>query len=233
MTTLFLVGATAGISTQLGPVGGGVRILEHLLETLPASTSASVVKIYANSTDQRASCSWGESIGLKVPILEDSSAEQLIHLSELQYSRFSCEFERASTDFLLKTAKTGDLIFINDISEGPNFSKLAQAGFIIVPLFHIAVADFFCKLYLRDLFSAPRVTHFFHFLEEKLGRWSIPKLLQLVFSKERDAVQTGSLLIVPSEGIKQALLACYGVRHEPKIKVVPWNLVEIPHFPEG
>lgn len=233
MTTLFLVGATAGISTQNGPVGGGVRILEHLLESFPSLTSAPLIKIYANSIDLREEYLWGQSVGLRVPILAKASAEQLIHLSELQYSRFSYEFEQISTEYLLKNARSGDCILINDISEGPHFTTLTQAGLKVIPLFHIAVAEFFCKLYLKDLFSATKVTRFFHCLEDRLGRWSVPKLLRLVFSKERDAVQSGTLLIVPSEGLKQAILQCYGNVYESKIKIVPWNLQEIPKLPES
>lgn len=227
MPKIFLIGATAGISTSQGPVGGGVRIFEQLRETIPLFSSQKLITLSAHPQFSRNLATWGEEIHIAVDILKPfSSSEAIIHLSEIQYSRFALQFEKEVTRFLLQEAEQGDILLINDISEGPHFQKLAQAGFVVVPLFHIAVAEFFCKLYLKNFFSAPTLVKLTKKLEKYHCAWLVPKLLQLVFVKERQAVQAGTRLIVPSEGLRKALLNCYGPSNDSKIQVVPWNLHE-------
>lgn len=220
---IFLLGATSGISSKDHPVGGGVHVLEQLLEELPPYFSGSLIQLYGGSTSSTQVYSWGSAISLELPILQGRSLSALLHLSEWHYSHFARQFEKAATAYLLETGATGDLVIVNDISEGPHFQKLAQAGFILIPLFHIGVAEFFCKLYLRNYWRASTLCHVFLKIEKSLGRWVIPPLLQLIFTKERHAVHYGKLLIVPSEGLKQALIQCYGEEYSDKIKVIPWN----------
>ena len=40
----------------------------------------------------------------------------------------------------------------NDVSEGPDFAALANAGFPVFTIYHVDVVDYFCRIYLHQWF---------------------------------------------------------------------------------
>ncbi len=216
--SLFFVGATSGLATARGPVGGGVRVLEAALASLP-SDAPRAVHVYATGKAQ-GSVAEGR-IGLPVPALEGAGAERVIALSEWEYTRFSREFAAASTELLLRVGRPGDVVICNDIAEGPSFARLAAAGLVVVSLFHVLVAEFFCRMYLADLL-APRTLVRAFAAWRRLGG-PVPELLRLVFVKEAEAVASSALLVVPSAGMASSLEAIYAPGGD-RIRALPWRL---------
>ncbi len=222
---LFLLGATSGVATQAGPVGGGVRVLEALRETLPAGALTSV---YAASHYQVEHSSQGRRVGLPVACLQGASPGRIIELSEWEYTRFSSEFEAVSTAWLLRESRPGDWVICNDISEGPAFAVLARAGLKLVCLFHILVVEFFCRMYLGGWLPARRLVQGFAVWDRLWGGRASPQLLRLVFAKEAEAVRHAHSLIVPSAGLGRSLLEIYGQQWADKLCVLPWSLAASP-----
>ena len=154
-------------------------------------------------------------------------------LSEWEYARFCGEFALTSTNHLRMQIRSGaitpkeTIVIVNDISESPDISALNQMGFTIVSLWHVDVVDFFNRMYLRQCVCAHTLVRLFNNIEKSpLGRF-IPKLLRLIFQKQRIAVESSHLLVVPSRAMGQTIRRCFprlAPASEANLLVLPWGV---------
>jgi glycosyltransferase involved in cell wall biosynthesis len=137
---------------------------------------------------------------------------------ERKYAAFSRAFSQASTDAALAQDPATAVVLANDISEGPDFRRLAQAGFPVFTIFHVDVVDYVTSLYFRRWIQPettvrwyPRIAHL------------LPKMAALVWAQQEAAVEHSRGLIVPSPRMREVLLRCYPDCPEAKIHVLPWG----------
>lgn len=223
MRPIYLVSAPGALATTAHPVGGGVRILELLAASL--APRAAVTIVTAGATAREYPESGVRRVQLPLSCLEGEPADRVLTFSAFQYARFSVEFEAAATTFLLREAtRDGAVVVCNDIAEGPNFGRLADAGVPMVTLFHVVVADFFSRMYLKELVRAGTVVRGLRRLE----RWGlgclVPRIPRLVFQKEGAAVARSAALVVPSRGMGEAITAAFPGTDPARIHVVPWGV---------
>ena len=139
-------------------------------------------------------------------------------LSEFEYAGFSRRFEREATRLLVSEVRP-DAVVVHDLAEGPDFVGLARAGLACITVLHVDVVEFFTRMYMRRLVSAPVATRW----HRRLRRWPIPDVLRLVFDKQADAVEASHRLVVPSPAMREVLLSCYPEVPQERIELVPWG----------
>ncbi len=157
----------------------------------------------------------------------------LTSLNELEYGKFARRFEKESTRWVLSRSElfppAETVVIANDISEGPAFRQLAEAGYAVVSLWHVDVLDYFARFYLGDLIAGSRLSLLYEGLR-KLGlSRGVPDVLKLVFEKERDAVSSCARLVLPSRAMGERILAAYGFMDKDrtlsrKITIHPWGV---------
>jgi glycosyltransferase involved in cell wall biosynthesis len=169
---------------------------------------------------------WQREHAFPVAILSPRSLhlqlpKPLTQMNELAYARFCREFERATTEEIMKRSPRECVVLSNDVSEGPNFAALGKRGYRVVTIFHVDVVEFFTKFYLRDVVRPDMVA--------KFRRFSIlPDVLRLVFEKQYDCVRQSEHIIVPSSPMRETILRCYPWCDPRKVMVLPWgNIHEI------
>lgn len=159
----------------------------------------------------------------------------LVRLSEMGYARFCREFTAAAVQYLqlkrdsLSPAET--CILLNDISEGPDVGDLVRMGYPVVSIWHVDVVDFFNKMYLHGVVKPERLTRLFdRFASFGLSK-AIPRVLRLVFEKQRQAVAHSNLLVLPSSQMARMIQDCYGHLSKAgskdylsgRILILPWG----------
>ncbi len=220
MSRLVLVSAPGALSTCQDPVGGGVRILELLAGRWAGRHE--VVVLTAGSRDGEEEIGGVRQVRLGLPSLAGGPERRLLDFGAFAYARFSEEFEKRATAWLLERA-SGVPVLCNDIAEGPDFGRLADAGFRMVTLFHVVVADFFSRIYLRDWVKPAQVGR----LLDSLRRWRlsvlVPRIPRLVFQKEGRAVARSAALVVPSTGMADALAGAFPAIDRSRLHVIPWG----------
>jgi len=175
------------------PLGGGKAVADYLEREHPDWTMLSP-----------------RSLGLPL-------AKSLADMRELQYTRFCRQFEHATTDAILQRDPRRCVVLANDISEGPDFARLGEAGFRVATIFHVDVVEYFTKFYLRGVVRPEHLTRF---------RWRsrcVPDLFRLVFAKQEECVRHSRRLIVPSAPMREVILRCYPWCPTGKISVVSWG----------
>jgi glycosyltransferase involved in cell wall biosynthesis len=140
-------------------------------------------------------------------------AGKLAALSELEYARFCRQFERATTDEILRHDPRHCVVLCNDISEGPDFAALRD--YRLVTIFHVDVVEYFTKFYFRGVVQPETAA--------KLHRWPLPDMLKLVFRKQHDCVRHSARVVVPSPPMRDMILRCYPWCPEERIVVLPWG----------
>lgn len=151
------------------------------------------------------------------------TGEELVHYSEHRYAQFCFDFEKAITQEILGYDPKKVVILSNDISEGPAFRRLAGQGYRIFTIYHVDVVDYVARLYLRGWFRPETLTQIHAHWDESILKPMLPKLLRLVFEKQRDSVLYSQGVIVPSEGMKRTLVQCYPEAPPEHIQVLPWG----------
>jgi len=157
-----------------------------------------------------------------------------VHLSETGYAKFCRRFGSAVTDHLLDDPKTfppaRTAIVVNDISESPELARLDEAGFPILSIWHVDVVEFFNRMYMKNVFSAPFWTRLYTGFENAGLSGLVPDMLKLVFAKQQDSVTRSNLLVVPSSPMKDTITDCYehlesrqDVTLKDRIRVIPWG----------
>jgi len=232
--------AHGGSNSNLIPLGGGAAVCERLLQAwsdlpdleinLIAPGQAGKGSGASDNGETKTACaseiiscsSPGHSRAtvrlVRVPVLKEG--ETPCSLSTLRYAEFCRQFEKQATKTILELKP--DAVLTHDISEGPDFRALRARGIPCVPIFHVDVNDFFCRMYLKNYITAKQGELWF----SKIRRLPIvPDLLRLVFDKQYYAVKTCPKLIVPSEGMKEILTETYSDFQdlESRLEVIPWG----------
>ena len=147
--------------------------------------------------------------------------QRLTDMQELEYARFSREFERAATSEILKRDPQQCVVLSNDISEGPDFAALGERGYRVVTIFHVDVVEYFTRFYLRGLIRPETAARF---------RWFgvMPDVLKLVFEKQYQCVRHSARIVVPSAPMREVILRCYPWCAPEKIVVLPWGNIAKP-----
>ena len=146
------------------------------------------------------------------------SGAELTKYSEGKYADFSYAFERACTEEILRHDPRDTVVLANDISEGPDFRRLAAAGYRVFTIFHVDVVDYVAGLYFRGLIAPETTVRWYR----RLGA-VMPKMASLVWAKQEAVVEGSTGLIVPSPRMREVILRCYPECSPEKIHVLPWG----------
>lgn len=152
------------------------------------------------------------------------SGRDLVRFNERQYASFCRDFEREATEEILKYDPAETAVLSNDVSEGPDFSRLAARGFRVFTIYHVDVVDYVCRMYLRGLIAPQTSVRWYPRL-----RRILPGIASLVWEKQEASVRYSQGLIVPSPGMRGVLLRCYPAA--PPVHVLPWGSWEEPEAP--
>lgn len=156
------------------------------------------------------------------------SGKDLVGFTEGRYAKFCREFERATTAEILKEDPRNTVVLSNDISEGPDFARLAHAGFRITTIYHVDVVAYIAAIYAHGWVRPETTVRWF----ERIRRFPLPDVLRLVWDKQRDSVRYSRKLVVPSQPMKQTLERCYPNDAPGKVEVVPWGSREAVETPD-
>lgn len=206
-----MTAAHAGYDSEKVPLGGGAAICERLCR----SWSNRSLMLLGSGPEAPA--------GVEYRSFDLLGGRHPATLNELAYARFCRRFERACTETVLEVARREPVVVLShDVSEGPDFARLAAAGVPVHCILHVDVVDFFCRMYLRGRIAPERAARF----HRRTRRWPVwPDLLRLVFDKQLDAAENCASLIVPSRGMQDVLERCYD---RPPVAVVPWGSLPAP-----
>jgi glycosyltransferase involved in cell wall biosynthesis len=201
---LILYTAAHGGFPEAIPLGGGAAVCRHL----------------ASEWTRTGRCDFR----LITPsILGDDAPRgaDLVHFGEREYARFSRAFERAATEEILRCDPANTVVLCNDVSEGPDFEKLARGGFRVYTIYHVDVVAYVAAIYGRGWIAPETTVRWYRRLRPVL-----PRMARLVWEKQEASVRHSRGLIVPSEGMREVLLRCYPECAGSKIHVLPWGAFE-------
>lgn len=199
--------AHSGFSLGRVPLGGGAAVCAHLVEEW---TNTEVFPFRLLGPD---------ILGEKAAAYND-----LVGLSEWQYARFCRDFAKALENEIIHHNPKETIVLCNDVSEGPPFKRLAEKGYSIYTIYHVDVVDYFTRLYLKSWVSPQTAVRVYDRIERWLGSAMMPGVLKLVFEKQRESALYSQGLIVPTQAMKEVLLACYPQISPDKIHVLPWGI---------
>jgi len=147
-------------------------------------------------------------------------AKDIIRFSERDYAKFSREFERSSTEEILRHDPKTTTVLANDVSEGPDFAALR--GYNIFTIYHVDVVAYVADIYFHGLIRPETTVKWYPRL-----RWALPEISKLVWEKQEASIRYSRGLIMPSEGMKEVMLRCYPQCPPEKIHVVPWGVSDV------
>jgi glycosyltransferase involved in cell wall biosynthesis len=156
------------------------------------------------------------------------SAEQLVSFSESQYAAFCLCFREAATRAALQHDPASTAILVNDISEGPDFERLARAGFRIVTVYHVDVVAYIASIYLRGWLRPEWLTRFWERLRGGPIGTRAPSILRLIFEQQRASLLWSERVVVPARDMQSILLRCYPATPPARIEVLPWGCAPPP-----
>ncbi len=207
MNTLAFIAAHAGFALDRVPLGGGASVADHLIQE------------------------WRQTHPFKVHVISPSVlAEQapnefdLVRMSEWRYARFCLAFEKAATQAVLSKNPPSAPVLCNDVSEGPDVHRLAEAGYAVFTIYHVDVLDYVCRLYLRGAISPVRLAAGYRWLEKSPIARLLPDVAKLVLKKQEHSVRYSKGLIVPSAAMRDVLMDCYPQTDSSRIHVIPWGI---------
>ena len=192
--------AHGGFSREAAPLGGGASICDHLVEEW-TRTKPFDFRLITPSI-----------LGASAP-----TGRALVRFGEREYARFCRAFEHAATEEILRHDPESTVVLSNDVSEGPDFQKLAERGFRVFTIYHVDVVAYVSAIYLRG-WIAPETTVRWY----PRVRWMLPQIARLVWEKQAASVRYSRGLIVPSAGMRDVLKRCYPSC--PPIHVLPWGV---------
>jgi glycosyltransferase involved in cell wall biosynthesis len=199
--TVFFTAAHGGFLSENAPLGGGAAVYEQLVaewrRTQPFELRPLTPSI----------------LGPAAP-----KGIELTKYSEGKYAEFSRAFERAATEEILRHEPSEVIVLANDISEGPDFRRLADRGYRIYTIFHVDVVDYVSRLYFKGAVAPETSVRWYRRL-----RRMMPDMAALVWDKQEAAVESSRGLIVPSPRMREVLLRCYPYCPPEKIHVLPWG----------
>lgn len=205
MKRVLYLAAHGGFAGQAVPLGGGAAIANLLCRH------------------------WNEKAPFELQLVSPSilggsapGARDLVAYNEREYARFCHAFRDASTEVVLRHDPAGTVVLVNDISEGPDFRRLHDAGFPIVTIYHVDVVAYIASIYLRGWMSAAALARTWERLRPAL-RAVTPPILDLIFEQQRDSLLYSRRVIVPSTGMRDVLLAGYPDTPADRVEVLPWG----------
>ncbi len=204
--TVLYAAAHAGFDLSRVPLGGGAAVADHLTQewshTRPFNLQVLSPQILAAAPKDK----------------------DLVTYSELRYARFCRDFERALTERILTQDPRSHTVLCNDVSEGPDFKRLAERGHALYTIYHVDVVDYMSRVYFYNAVRPETTTRFYSGIERiGLSRW-VPDVCKLVWQKQQDSVRYSKGLLVPSQAMKDVLLRCYPGTPSEKIHVLPWGI---------
>jgi glycosyltransferase involved in cell wall biosynthesis len=201
---LLYTAAHGGYAAERVPLGGGGAVCDQLVR------------------EWTRSCPFPGGLELLTPPVvlgaKAPAGRDLVRFSEMQYARFCRDFERACTAEILKQDPAETAVLVNDVSEGPDFRRLAEAGFRVYTIYHVDVVAYVADIYARGWLSARTLARAYEYLH-----WAVPDVGKLVFQKQKDCVLYSRKSIVPSEQVKAILRDCYPQRSDDFVEIVPWG----------
>lgn len=208
---ILMTAAHGGFNSEKTPLGGGAAICEYLFDIWKDDPSIELILAgpgpnVANLPNYR-----------HINILDVAPSS----LSELKYAKFSRAFEQAQNELIIK--ERPDAVLTHDIAEAPGFAELSRFGIPCVPILHVDVADFFCRMYLGEIITPMAAERF---MNKFRSSPFIPDVLRLVFDKQAEAAQFCPRLIVPSQGMADVLTKTYPSLGRDRIAVIPWGAPE-------
>ncbi len=192
--------AAHGFAEDTLPLGGGAAVCAQLLREW-SRTKPFAVRL----------------IGPPILGAQAPSGRDLVGHSERQYADFCRRFEAAATAEVLRHDPACTRVLVNDISEGPDFRRLAAAGFDLVTIYHVDVVAYVAAIYGRGLISPERLVRWYE-------RFPLGGMARLVFEKQRDSLRYSGAVVVPSQSMREVLLRCYPDTPPDKIHVLPWGV---------
>jgi glycosyltransferase involved in cell wall biosynthesis len=181
------------------PLGGGAAVCSQLLREW-SRTKPFPVKVVSPAI-----------LGADAP-----SGRALAGFGERQYADFCRRFETAATAEVLRHDPARTAVLVNDISEGPDFRRLAAAGYDLVTIYHVDVVAYVAAIYCRNLVAPERLARWYE-------RFPLGGMARLVFGKQRDSLRHSRAVVVPSESMREVLLHSYPDTPSAKINVLPWG----------
>lgn len=157
-------------------------------------------------------------MGTKAP-----TARQLVQFSEREYASFCDRFREAATARALQEDPAETVILVNDVSEGPEFARLAAAGYRVATIYHVDVVAYISEIYLKGLVAPWRLTSLWRGIETSRLSAAAPSILRLIFDQQAASVACSSLLVLPSRGMRETMLRCYPQLASEKVLVLPWG----------
>jgi len=151
------------------------------------------------------------------------AGRDITRFNERAYARFCLAFSRAATQHILENDPANCDVLVNDISEAPDFARLAAAGFRIVTIYHVDVVDYIATIYLKGWLSAATLARTWQKVRS-LAAPIAPTILKLIFERQRDSLLYSHCVVVPSEQMKSILLGAYPDTPPGRIEVVPWGV---------
>lgn len=204
--TVLYTAAHGGFAGQAVPLGGGAAIANLLCDEWSRSKAFDL-----------------QLLGPAILASDAPSARDIVSFNERRYAAFCEAFREASTREALKHDPARTAILVNDISEGPDFERLARAGFRIVTIYHVDVVAYIASIYLRDWIRPETLTRWWERLRKGvLGRLA-PTILRLIFEQQRASLRWSERVVVPSADMKSIMLRCYPETPPERIEVLPWG----------
>jgi glycosyltransferase involved in cell wall biosynthesis len=210
--TVLYTAAHGGFAGQAVPLGGGAAIANLLCGEWSRSQPFDL-KLLGPAV-----------LGDAAP-----SAQDIVSFNERRYAAFCETFREACTREALKHDPARTAILVNDISDGPDFERLARAGFRIVTIYHVDVVAYIASIYLRGWIRPETLTRWWeHLRKGALGRLA-PTILRLIFEQQRASLLWSERVIVPSADMKSIMLRCYPQTPPERIEVLPWGCPPLSH----
>lgn len=226
MKNIVFIGAHLGFPMDRTPLGGGAMVGLHLVREWAGRRDIRLVLLGAGPEAPAPGVEY-----LRLP--SGGSAPSIVKFTELQYAAFCRDFEAATTEHLLGRRRElrpeETVLLVNDIAESPDLGRLAREGYPIVTLWHVDVVDYFNRIYLRDLVGPERWTRLFERLRRRRLDGVLPDMLRIIFDKQRAAVESSSLMVLPSRQMGEAIRRCYppaggGTPAGERTLVLPWGV---------
>ena len=191
--------AAHGFADGALPLGGGAAVCSQLLREW-TRTQPFPVKLISPAI-----------LGADAP-----SGTALVGFGERRYADFCRRFETAATAEVLRHNPARVAVLGNDISEGPDFRRLAAAGYDLITIYHVDVVAYVAAIYCRNLVAPETLVRWYE-------RFPLGGMARLVFAKQRDSLRYSRAVIVPSASMREVLLRSYPDTPAAKINVLPWG----------
>ena len=202
-----MTAAHGGYDSERVPLGGAAAVCERLCETWRHHHD--VLLLGSGPV---------APVGVRYKQMDLLEGRTPSSLGELEYANFCRRFELAISEEILRNPD--HVVLSHDISEGPDFARLAVAGHRVVTLFHVDVVDYFNRFYLGELLPPFCWTGLYRGVS---GWLPVPDVLRLVFDKQERCVRHCPYVVVPSERMKGILRDCYPDLPRERVQVVGWG----------